>query len=269
MSISRSVLGLVAGVWLAAMAALPAAAGPFEDAFRSEIYAGRIDAATELARAELAKGPDTGTAQAAIGVGEFLGTVQGLIQGFHRYGLYNGERGFSASMLTGMPFLRLPVPSNPNPEPVTYEKLRGVLRDFSDSLAVAEATLGKVGEQVVVLELDLMKIRLDLDGDGVSRRGESLMAIFGVVAGATQPQSADGTVIVDFDSSDAVWLRAYTHLLMGMTDFLLAYDWEAAYNASFEGMFPRSFTPKTPLNEVLRTAGARMAELDTRKNSLM
>lgn len=254
----RRILGPVLVAWLAATTA---SAAEFDQAFRAELYAGRTAAAAGVAEAELASRPDNGSARAALGVAQFLGTVEDLVRAFHRHGLYNGSDGFGPTSMAGLPFLRLPVPPNPSPEPVSYQALRQVLRDFSDGLAAAEQSLAAVGDGPVALELDLEQIRLDLDGNGTSAEGESLMGIFRAVAGPVRPGAGDGTLVVDFDTADAVWLRAYTHLLMGMADFLLAHDWEAAYLASFEGLFMQSFTPKSPLNDVLRNANARIAEL--------
>ena len=123
--------------------------------------------------------------------------------------------------MAGLPFLRLPVPQNSSPDPVSYAALRGVLSAFSDGLATAEQSLGTVGDRPVALTLDLARIRLDLDGDGHGSEYETLMALFGAVAGPVRPGAEDGTLVVDFDTADAVWLRAYAHLLMGMADFLL------------------------------------------------
>ena len=258
------VLGGIVAAWLTLATGPGATAAAFEDAFREELYAGRMAAAADLARAETAARPQSGSAQAALGVAQFLGTVEQLVRSLHRYGLYNGAQGYGASMMTGVPFLRLPVPVNQSPEPVSYQALRQVLGDFGDGLAVAEQTLAGVGDKAVALELNLALIGLDLDGDGISGDNESLMGIFGAVAGPVRPGADGGGLVVDFDTADAVWLRAYAHLLMGMTDFLLAHDWEAAYQASFEGLFFNSFTPKTPLNDVLRNARMRMAELNAR-----
>ena len=110
----------------------------------------------------------------------------------------------------------------------------------------------------MVLELDLAQIQLDLDGDGQSAPGETLLAIFSVVVGPARVEEGFG---VDFDRADAAWLQAYSHLLMAMADFLAAHDWQAAYDATFEGLFPQSFTPQTVLNAMTREAAQRMAEL--------
>jgi hypothetical protein len=112
----------------------------------------------------------------------------------------------------------------------------------------------------VELPLDLARIRLDLNGDGEASESEHLLTIFEAVAGPVRPGPGPKPFLVDFDASDAVWLQAYTHLLMAMVDFPLAHDWEEAYAASFHGLFPDSFTPSTPLSSLTRDLQAKLAE---------
>jgi hypothetical protein len=236
-----------------------ALASDFTERFQGELYGGRTGAAADLAAAEIERNPSDDTAQFALGVARFLGGVEGLIQSFHRYGLYNGADGSGILGLAGLPFLRLPVPENPAPDPVSYEALRAVLRAFGDDLAGAEAVLAKAGTRPVELPLDLARIRLDLDGDGEASESEHLLTIFKAVAGRVRPGPGPEPFLVDFDASDAAWLQAYTHLLMAMIDFPLAHDWEEAYAASFHGLFPDSFTPSTPLSSLTRDLQAKLA----------
>ena len=59
-----------------------------------------------------------------------------LGQSLYRHGLNPAPEVFS------VPFFRLPVPYNPNPETLTYDQARAMIRQFTDDLAIAEATLG-------------------------------------------------------------------------------------------------------------------------------
>ncbi len=253
----RRTLGLVLALWLG-QTGLAAAA--FEDDFTAALYAGKTAEAAALAEAAIAADQSNAAANAALGIAQFLGGVEGMIQDFHRYGLNNGSAGYAPLSMAGLPFLRLPVPDNLDPEPVTYAALRQILSDFGDDLARAEVTLAGVDGDLAIT-LDLSKVRLDLDGDGQIGPNEQLLAVFGAVAGPVRMDDAPGAWTTDLDRTDTVWLRAYTHLLMAMTDFLLAHDWQAAYHATFEGLFPNSFRPQTVLNDITRNGRARVAEL--------
>ena len=55
---------------------------------------------------------------------------------------------------------------------------------------------------------------------------------------------------IDFDGSDAPWLRGYSHLLMGLGEFLLAHDWRQSFDHSFHALFPRSGLPFQALKNV-------------------
>lgn len=251
---------LLAMTLLACLGSGAARADAFTDAFTAELYAGRIAAAETLARDAAAGDPADATPQAALGLAHMLGAVEGLVQGFHRYGLNNGAQGYGALAMAGLPFLRVPVPDNPAPEPVSYQALRALLDDFAGELAEGEAVLDAVGDGRVAMELDLARIRLDFDDDGKAGEQELFLVVFATVGGI---RSTDGWT-VDLDAADAAWLQAYSNLLMALTDFLLAHDWEHAYDATFEGLFPRSFTPQTVLNALSRNAAERMGELQAK-----
>ena len=238
---------------------VPAAgAATLSEDVAARLYAGDTAAAAERAEAGMAADPENGTAHFALGVARFLGAVEGLLRTLHRHGLQNEYLG--PDSLAGLPVLRLPVPPNPAPEPVAYADLRAMLERFGSELAAAEQALAAVGDRPVALPLDLLRVRLDAtDGPG----GEiDLFAIFLAVAGpVTLRDDVEDPLRFRFDGADAAWLRAYSHLLMALTDFLLAHDWEAAYAATFHALIPASFTPETPLASGTAEFAARFAEL--------
>ena len=227
-----------------AFAPLPAASSAFSDAFQAELDAGRISSAMQLARGTLETTPDSREAQFALGIAQFLSAVEGLGQGFYRFGLKNNFQN-QAMGLAGLPFFRLPVPANSNPEQVSYEGLRDVLADFVINLTEAEATLAAVSEGPVILPIDLGTVRIDLDGDGSGSADERLAEIF---------DALNGRLVVDkdnlgfnFDESDVPWLRGYCHLLMALAEIPLAHDWERPFNATFHSLFPDSEIPSSLL----------------------
>ena len=73
----------------------------------------------------------------AAGAGEFFTALEILASGLHRHG-------FESPQSFMLPLMRLPVPDNPNPEPLTYEQFRAILVAFRDRLEKSAATLGSV-----------------------------------------------------------------------------------------------------------------------------
>ena len=218
------------------------------DEVRMHLYAGRIAAAVEAAEAQLALAPADDQARFALGTAQFLQAVERLGQGLHRHGLTTA--GDAVVGLAGLPFVRIPVPPNPAPEPLTYEEFRAVLADFVGDLEDAERTLAAIDDTAITLPLNIGHIRLDLNGDGSASPQEALWQVFRQVAGAEwlDAEAAD-QLHTDFDASDVPWLRGYCHLLMGIAEFPLAHDWRAAFDATFHTLFPAAGLPGAALNK--------------------
>jgi hypothetical protein len=205
---------------------------------------GHVSAVETYLRERLAADPQNAQARFASGVVQVLAAIEQLGQQQYRYGVLSGT-------VRNVPVLRLPVPVNPQPQPVTYPQVRQVFLDFQTRLVQAEAELAKVDlQQDVKLPLDLMAIRLDLNGDGQSDDAESFRTIFGVAnrprAGAT-PQD----LRVTFDAGDVLWLRGYCHFLAGFCDLVLAYDHQRLFDHCGQLVYPqpvRSEAVKEPLD---------------------
>jgi len=180
---------------------------------------------------------DTANADAQLGLGviRFMQAIEHLSQGLYRYGLKPPES-FMA------PVVRLPVPENPNPQPITYQDFRDLLQAYVDDLALAEATLAGVHADDVGLVLDLKTIRYDVDGDGTVNDDERLLAVIQRVSGLTDEDLA-ASLTFNFDLGDVYWLRGYCHVLMAFGEFLLAYDWQESFDASFFHFFPAMHSP--------------------------
>src|SRR5262249_16644094 len=97
------------------------------------LYAGRLAEAEKAAQAWPAPLPSNQTARFALASIHFFQAVEGLGRGFFKYGLRSAWTDPSGGM-SGVPFLRLPVPRNPNPERAKYENIRQVLIDFYNRL---------------------------------------------------------------------------------------------------------------------------------------
>jgi hypothetical protein len=245
-------LWIVAGVVAAAGAC--GSPGAAQDGFAARYEAllveGRTGDAGRLAEARFAEAPEDAAAGFALGLARFLGAVERLGQGLHRYGLastYGNPAGLALG--GGVPFLRVPIPENPAPEPVTYDGLRDVLERFVSDLALAEATLEAVPAATFELPLRVPMVRLDFDGDGTGSPDESVANLFLAVTGVDllSPQWTDWAGRVEdgrvapfgLDESEVPWLEAYCHLLSALAEFLLAHDWEPAFEETFHSAFPR------------------------------
>lgn len=185
--------------------------------------------------------PHDQQAQFSLGVVQFLQAVEGLAQDQYRFGLLQ-------SRLRQMPFLRLPVPFNSEPERISYKSARKMIQDFVDDLAVAEATLAKAKTDDVKLPLHFGRIRLDLDGNGEATEEETLWRIFRVLNGAVQQEDGEEFQI-SFDGGDVPWLRGYCHLLMAMGEVTLAHDWHEAFERTAHLFYPRVKSPYGFLQE--------------------
>lgn len=201
-------------------------------------------------------------ARFGLGVIRFVDAVENLSQGLYRYGL-------EAPDTVVMPIVRLPVPVNPSPEPVTYEAFRGLLLGFVADLGVAEETLAGITSDEARLPLDMLAIRYDVNGDGVIADGERFVDAIAAVTGldvlpgesgssplgprpggktppgkappppSSTPPASGPEVIVGFDRADALWLRGYTHVLMAFGEFMLAHDWQPTFDSTFHLFFPK------------------------------
>lgn len=190
---------------------------------------------TELEQA-LAKSPADEQARFGLGVLKFVRGVERLSQSFHKYGLKSEHQ--------NAPFLRLPVPTNPEPAMIDYATFRGILDGFRKDLVEAEATLAMVKDENVALPLRLSDVHLDLDGDG-KPTDRFVDVLKKIMRQEFQFLKDNPEFLVRFDRGDVAWLRAYCHLLAGMLDFYLAFDSQKDFDLWGDIAFARVKTPFT------------------------
>jgi hypothetical protein len=201
----------------------------------THLYAGTVaQGETELA-ALVAREPGSSEARFGLGGVRFVRAVERLGQSMYRHGL-EAPRTFM------VPMLRLPVPRNPNPAPLTYEGFRSILQQFADDLAQAEATLAPLNTDVK-LPIDLARVHLDLDGDGKVTDGERLWSILGFVDARARGNATPDSFVIAFDKGDVYWMRGYAHLLMAIAETWLAHDFRPTFEQTFQLFFPRAGLP--------------------------
>jgi hypothetical protein len=190
-----------------------------------------------LAELDAAKANDPRAAYAS-GAVQFFVALERLGQRLHRHG-FESPRSFM------LPLMRLPVPDNLNPEPLTYEGFRKILADLRDGMAAAAVTLAMVPDQADIgIEVDLGQLGIDLNDDGAIAANESIAAITAAMANAgSMPPGAGSAPVFRFDRADGYWLQGYANFLMAQADFWLAHDFRLAFNQSFHMLFPRAKLP--------------------------
>lgn len=245
----RIVLGvLCAGVVLAvALVQAPTASAQSSSRVGSlieeHLYAGRLDAGEKALRALVAAEPGNADAQFALGGVMLARAVERFGQSMYRHGLQAPRNAF-------LPLFSLPLTYNPRPEPLTYEGFRAILAKLVDDLDAAERELARVGDAPVKLQVDLARIRLDLDSSGVADEREKLSAIIETLAQAARRRNISTPGVrggesfpVSFDSADVFWLRGYANLMAISAEFFLAYDFRTTFDATFHFFFPRAGLP--------------------------
>ena len=232
------VLFILTFIFLAATS--PLRAGEAADLLAKHLYAGTLaDGGNELSAMG---GEAAAEAKAGEGMLSIVSAIEHLGQSLYRYGLETHPGG----AMMQLPILRMPVESNPNPEPITYEKWRAVLQALFDDLNKADALLAEgaaadvKGE--VKLNLDLMKVRMDLNGDGKVSDAESFGAIVQALTRNAEPATLPDLNFA-FDKADLLWLRGYIHFLTASAEFGLAVNFEESFNKTAHAYFPRAGLP--------------------------
>ncbi len=209
-------------------------AGEATDQTRQILESGRLVEGEKTTAEKLAKNPSDNELRFGLGLIRFARAIERYAQSQYKYGLRPPKN-------SQIPFLRFPVPPNPNSEPLTYQAQRDVFKTLLADLEQVDLTLGPIGDAPVKIKLNLSNIKFDLRDDGKSDESGRLASILSSLRMMDEP--AKETIEpfeVTFDTSDVYWLRGYTHLMSATLQFLLAYDWHVTFEQS-----GRLFYPKT------------------------
>ncbi|RWA61569.1 MAG: hypothetical protein E5X49_31255 [Mesorhizobium sp.] len=237
------IAGLMAAALFLCLPSFPVAAAEMPAAANTLFEAKTVsERNTALSALEAAAPNDPASAYAA-GAGEFFTALEILASGLHRHG-------FESPQSFMLPLMRLPVPGNPNPEPLTYEEFRAILVAFRDRLEKSAATLASVPAGADLgMAVDLTRTGIDLNEDGNIAPDESIAAIMASLSrGGVDASDAAPSLAFRFDRADGYWLQGYAEFLMAQADFWLAHDFKAMFDGSFHMLFPRA---KLPLQDAL------------------
>lgn len=157
----------------------------------------------------------------ALGGAVFLRGVERALQSRWRVG---AVRGFDI-----MPILRLDLPENPDPEPVSGARFEQIFADLIDDMATSRAALEGIADDAAFgVEIDLAALWFDINMNGARDDGEAVVAIAGEAftrrLGRLSDEIEQDGLVVRFDLADAAWLTAYAHVLSGVAHMALAFD---------------------------------------------
>lgn len=161
-----------------------------------------------------------------IGMLQALHAVEKTLQSRYEYGF--------GQSLAGIPILRLGSRefTNPTPKPATAGTLSAIMDEFVTDMARARATLEEAETQgIEPFEMALTDIWFDINANGIRDKSEDAMTLLGpTVLGRrgyrefTKSDAGKNPLVIRFDATDHAWLLAYTNMLSGIGNLILAFD---------------------------------------------
>ncbi len=228
------------------------------------LYGGTLETGEKALRALVASAPSDAEAHFALGGVLLARAMERFGQSLYRHGMQPPR-----DPMLGPQLFSFPLAFNPSPEPLTYDALRAILARLVQDLDAAEAQLARVGDSPVKLKVDIARIRLDLDANGVADEREKLSSLIASLASAARrrdssPPAAE-SLPVGFDLANVYWLRGYANLMAVSAEFFLAHDFRATFDATFHLIFPRAGLPFSRLlkeSEPVRPGQRPRVEID-------
>ena len=200
------------------------------------LLAGKLADGEAKLRSALKQSPNEDQLLMELGFLQFFKSVERMGQTLYGFG---PRRSFGMGQI---PFLRLPVPDNPDPKPVSLDDVRDMVQAFIKDLDDVDETLSKIDSDEVRLPLRVMQIKLDFDGDGKVGESENLGPVLMQYLSGRRRAPEDLKELMDqpinFDRADVDWLRGYCCLLRSLGEVFLAYDetefWDVISHRLFE-----------------------------------
>lgn len=135
-----------------------------------------------------------------------------------------------------LPVFRLPLAPNPTPAPFDPAFVETTLAGLSADMDATREALAAIPEGAdLALDLRLEDLWLDINASGSRESGEGVLDLAGFML-ASQPRwnpetgemmppaEVPASIPVTFDTADATWLSAYTHLLSASSDLIRAFQ---------------------------------------------
>lgn len=242
MLLRLSCLMLIGALSLPAMGQIPATQASDVSGLAERRWSvGELAAAEQDFKDRIKRDQRDDAARFALGVTQTFRAVERVAQGLHRHGLRT-DRTLGLLGLVGVP---LPtVGGATGSEPIRYEDLRNILAGFVADMAAVDRTLAEIQSDDVKLRVKIGLVRLDFDGDGTAREDEQLWKLY--VRFNRRAEGLERSTVEDFsimlDRGDVEWLRAYTHLLSGLAEIVLAMDFRELFEHTAHLFFAKPVT---------------------------
>lgn len=219
---------------------LSAAADPVDDALQGKVGSGTMTESVEALTDMLAENPDDDRVRLALGMLKIIRTGETTAQWLYRHGAGNPTKNVGMFVFPALGA----VPANQNPEQVSYEDIDLFFDGWMAELAEAEAILTQIKDGDVLLDVDLAKLRFDLNGDGVASDSETAGAALSFIfTGGRNRGEEVPSFVIGADRSDAEWLIAYCHVFMGFGELHLAHNHRELFERAGHLIFPNIDTP--------------------------
>jgi hypothetical protein len=180
--------------------------------------------------------PNDDRTRFGLGVVQLMGGVESLMQSLYRYGLQQN------AVTSFFPILRLPVPNNPTPQPITYKDSRSILQNLLTDLDKVKNTLEPIKDPTVKLPLRIGLTRMDLNANKKLEANESFWKTFSLLTGRQATEKDAQKFAIAFDAGDVVWLKGYCNLLSAIAQVVLAYDESKLFDSTGHLIFAKPQT---------------------------
>ncbi len=209
------------------------------------LTSGRLTEGEAALQAHLKANPNDDEARFGLAAVQMVRAIERLAQSLYEHGPRD-----RADIL---PFIRVVVPHNPDPKPISYEQLREILAKFQRDVLTCDATLAEMNDTDVKLPLHFGRIRLDVNGDGKAGDDETLWRIYAQLNRRVSIDKATAEkFVITFDKADVHWLRGYCHLLAATCDVALAYDFRELFERTGHVVFEKVESPYPYLSTARR-----------------
>jgi hypothetical protein len=205
--------------------------------FESYLINGKFRAGETALLTKLQQTPNDDRTRFSVGILQLMDGTERLMQSLYRYGLRQN------TFTSFFPILRLPVPTNPNPQTVNYEETRQILQTLLTDLAKVRSTLDPIQDPTIKLPIRLGLTRMDFNGDGKLDNTESFWNVLTRITGIRATEQTAEAFTINFDAGDVAWLRGYCNLLAAIGETVLAYDEQQLFDATAHLMFTKPQTP--------------------------
>ncbi len=161
----------------------------------------------------------TGDQQFALGAVHFLRGIEKTLQTRWQYNATLDD--------LDIPVLRLPVEPNPNAMPFRADLITDIFAELLTDMNASREALAAVNGEVA-LRINLQDLWFDINMNEVRDPNEGIMEI-GAASVMSRGQLRNielmpTNIKVQFDTADVAWLAAYTHLISGISELVLAFD---------------------------------------------